>query len=635
MSQLEFSYTPGVQIAWQPQRKTEHTKEYFDLPDQLKFQLAEPPLIMEEKPKPLMFEAQPKEERKKLVQFAGIPKRKTSINTRTVKYSNLSNLPIGKLKKQPAKRKTSRPKTAPALPEWNSDTQTPGLFDVKISKKVPIQIQHTIKKVEKSTSKPQILHRWEDIETKPEVKQPKRPETARGNQSVTNAPISPRFPRSVSLANNLDFKFVEDQEKVVQMLEKQLKEERDSRQKLDQNFQQKMHQLERYKSLDKEILVAREEFKKAKQELDKARATTVSKQEVDKPRTIKPKAPVPRVKPSYSKVTPAVMKRPASQPRNHSRTRSITHEEPIIESISIEDSTSEDRNIIIDRESGGNVFEIPTRDKPSHIQFENRPAVLAKPNSLPSQVRGPDSIPQPILQQTVREVAHDIQDSNINRALFQASCNVTDLSDRMQPLLETITNAVHRLDASSKYGASNVVGLVSKVSARYIAYYSDTLTDMLLSDLLEDTVHELQYIEQREVDQNTKLMQRETDDALNNLLKTFEKEAESLQEKYMLNKPKKKVWQIEEDAGPEIILDEKPRFWELTLEDAQLRNIREYRNSFKEFQKQFTGTGAAKLWEVYAKLADEFLSGAIIEVLKEYELAMHEFTEEVISSEFI
>jgi hypothetical protein len=205
----------------------------------------------------------------------------------------------------------------------------------------------------------------------------------------------------------------------------------------------------------------------------------------------------------------------------------------------------------------------------------------------------------------------------------------------MQPLLETITNAVHRLDASSKYGASNVVGLVSKVSARYIAYYSDTLTDMLLSDLLEDTVHELQYIEQREVDQNTKLMQRETDDALNNLLKTFEKEAESLQEKYMLNKPKKKVWQIEEDPGPEIILDEKPRFWELTLEDAQLRNIREYRNSFKEFQKQFTGTGAAKLWEVYAKLADEFLSGAIIEVLKEYELAMHEFTEEVISSEFI
>ena len=57
-----------------------------------------------------------------------------------------------------------------------------------------------------------MLHRWENIESKPSKKQ----DTSKTVQP--NAPISPRFPRSISLANNLDFKFVEDQEKVVQML---------------------------------------------------------------------------------------------------------------------------------------------------------------------------------------------------------------------------------------------------------------------------------------------------------------------------------------------------------------------------------------------------------------------------------
>lgn len=105
----------------------------------------------------------------------------------------------------------------------------------------------------------------------------------------------------------------------------------------------------------------------------------------------------------------------------------------------------------------------------------------------------------------------------------------TDIQDRMQPLLETITNAVHKLDASSKCGASNMLGLLSKISARYIAYYSETLTDLLLEDILEDTVHEPHHIEQSEINKNTRMMQKETDEVLNSLLKTFEKDAENLQ----------------------------------------------------------------------------------------------------------
>ena len=81
------------------------------------------------------------------MQFVGIPKRKQSKNTsRTVQYSNLSNL---SLKEQPQKQNASRPRTAPALKEWNSDTQTPGLFNIKISKKVPIEVQTYYKECRK------------------------------------------------------------------------------------------------------------------------------------------------------------------------------------------------------------------------------------------------------------------------------------------------------------------------------------------------------------------------------------------------------------------------------------------------------------------------------------------------------
>lgn len=42
---------------------------------------------------------------------------------------------------------------------------------------------------------------------------------------------------------------------------------------------------------------------------------------------------------------------------------------------------------------------------------------------------------------------------------------------------------------------ANAVGMVSKIAGRYISFYSDDLTEMLLDDILEDTVHEMQHIE--------------------------------------------------------------------------------------------------------------------------------------------
>lgn len=58
----------------------------------------------------------------------------------------------------------------------------------------------------------------------------------------------------------------------------------------------------------------------------------------------------------------------------------------------------------------------------------------------------------------------------------------------MDPLLSHVTEAVYKLDFSRRYGNGNMLGMVSKVSAKYISYYADDLTSLLLDDILIDTV---------------------------------------------------------------------------------------------------------------------------------------------------
>ena len=45
--------------------------------------------------------------------------------------------------------------------------------------------------------------------------------------------------------------------------------------------------------------------------------------------------------------------------------------------------------------------------------------------------------------------------------------------------------------------------MISKMGGRLVHYYADDLTDLLLEDVLLDTVMELQVIEQKERESNT------------------------------------------------------------------------------------------------------------------------------------
>ena len=44
---------------------------------------------------------------------------------------------------------------------------------------------------------------------------------------------------------------------------------------------------------------------------------------------------------------------------------------------------------------------------------------------------------------------------------------------------------------------ANAIGMVSKIAGRYISFYADDLTEMLLDDMLLDTAEELNEIENK------------------------------------------------------------------------------------------------------------------------------------------
>jgi hypothetical protein len=78
--------------------------------------------------------------------------------------------------------------------------------------------------------------------------------------------------------------------------------------------------------------------------------------------------------------------------------------------------------------------------------------------------------------------------------------------------------------------------MISKMGGRLIHYYADDLTDLLLEDVLMDTVMELQVIEQKERESNTI---HESKQLAENLLKhviDFQSEEHLVQQRWVKEK---------------------------------------------------------------------------------------------------
>lgn len=90
-----------------------------------------------------------------------------------------------------------------------------------------------------------------------------------------------------------------------------------------------------------------------------------------------------------------------------------------------------------------------------------------------------------------------------NQNLHTLQSDVAHLTTKLEPLLERVEQAQRNIElarATNLGSLSNQdgpIGMLSKMGGRYIYYHADELTDMLLEDILKDTVIELQMIEHK------------------------------------------------------------------------------------------------------------------------------------------
>lgn len=109
-----------------------------------------------------------------------------------------------------------------------------------------------------------------------------------------------------------------------------------------------------------------------------------------------------------------------------------------------------------------------------------------------------------------------------NQNLISLESDIANLTDKLQPMLEKVEQAQRNIElARATHGGTlsgsgnTAVSMLSKMGGRYIHYNADKLTEMLLDDILADTVFELQDIEHK---MKTKVVENESQALAANLL---------------------------------------------------------------------------------------------------------------------
>ena len=250
IANLGFTYPEeGQEFDW-PAQKSEPrpvptSSEAYDLPAQMEFQLAAPPQLFHESPAPLQFSRL--KEATKVVGRKSRSKPELYPATVKAKYAGFSGIPNKSLQKLAMLRKKAKiakqsSKPPPPKSAWNEDVKTTGLFDPKLTKALPVKVLHQSKSIPRPSSakntpksvpkdgktdlsKPKLIREWSELLKSDVTLTEERSETGR---------------KAVQLRDNLDFKFVADQEALVAQLEQQLEQEKSARRALDKQFTERM-----------------------------------------------------------------------------------------------------------------------------------------------------------------------------------------------------------------------------------------------------------------------------------------------------------------------------------------------------------------------------------------------------------
>lgn len=91
-----------------------------------------------------------------------------------------------------------------------------------------------------------------------------------------------------------------------------------------------------------------------------------------------------------------------------------------------------------------------------------------------------------------KEVAIDILSKfkqNPNLEMHKVQRELERINHRLDPIMEQVDQQITNAGFTKRLkDQTNAIGMISKIAGRYISFYSDDLADMLIDDILEETV---------------------------------------------------------------------------------------------------------------------------------------------------
>jgi hypothetical protein len=382
-----------------------------------------------------------------------------------------------------------------------------------------------------------------------------------------------------------------------------------------------MKELERLKCLDKQIEVAKKVYTERKEQPESAYSQEPSRVSLE-----------PSRKGGKDKLRPAVLSPTAAYRKPMTSSQLKTHIEVLKETVQ---PTMPGDVIDYPVQDLGNIHEEPTRERPqtAPVKFAapakayNRPAVYHPVpaeqiiSEVEAEVRAAKEVEMrslPPSQPPARSVKFPPQSQSPPQ-----SFSITNPRG-------TVSSLIKRADFAEKYGAKTI-GLVSKVSAKYIAFYAEDLTSLFVEDLLSETVLELQRIEEV-MDMRTKQdLRQEAGEMMQGLVQEWTDKVEKVQEKWADRPKPMPTKEAGNPPAPIIVMEDRRRRWEVSLPDRMLRSIRDYKREYDEYQHR--QTGGTKLWDVYSRIGDTLLAEVLDSALSAFDESLGEYTDQVISQE--
>lgn len=91
-----------------------------------------------------------------------------------------------------------------------------------------------------------------------------------------------------------------------------------------------------------------------------------------------------------------------------------------------------------------------------------------------------------------KDIAIDILSKfkqNPNLEMHKVQKELERVNQRLNPIMEQIDQQITNVGFTKRLkDQANAIGMISKIAGRYISFYSDDLADMLIDDILEETV---------------------------------------------------------------------------------------------------------------------------------------------------